>query len=262
MNTTNNKSMKLILEDNFNNIETIISEKEGSKEKLIKIRGPYFMVNYINGNNRIYLDKDIDPAINNYIKEKINNNCAYGELEHRDSFEVDLNKVCHRVISLKKAKPGEYYKDENIPGEYYIGESIILTGSPNGDILASIIKTGGKIGISSRSVGVLANLEDGDYQYLREKNIDVSNQQQITKVLDPVISCFDVVSTPSIKQFVDGIVAEKEYYIDKYGVIVEKVINKLEKDVSNLPKKISEKEEKIKKAINEFINNYINLKFN
>jgi len=261
MNTQTNKSMKLILEDNFQNIETIIKENEPSIGKVIKIRGPYFMINYINGNNRIYLDRDIEPALERYIKEKIQCGCAYGELEHRDTFEVDLNKVCHRVVSLKKAKSGEYYKDD-IPGDYYIGESIVLTGSPNGDILASIIKTGGKIGISSRSVGVLANLEDNDYQYLREKNVEISNQQQITKVLDPVISCFDVVSTPSIKQFVDGIVSEKEYYINRYGVIVERVINKLEKDVSNLPKRLSEKEEKIKKAINEFINNYINLKFN
>ena len=73
------------------------------------------------------------------------------ELEHPDHPEIDPNKACSRILSLKE------------DNKAWVGRSCILAscpeygikGTPSGDLLLSLVQYGTKIGHSTRALGEL-----------------------------------------------------------------------------------------------------------
>ena len=226
-----NDALKLIIEPDILDYEVILEKENEKSPSSLKIKGPYIVCEKRNTNGRLYKNELMDTVVENYQKDYIDGGRSFGELGHPQSPEINGKDVCHRVMSLVKE------------GDQWIGTSVVLCsspdgkvrGTPNGDILASILQYGGKPGMSTRGVGKIR--KDG----LVERY----------KLIAP-----DVVNNPSADGcFVNGILESKSFMIDQYGSIVEMAYEKLEKDLSTLPTKIDEKSEKLVRVIREFIQN-------
>jgi hypothetical protein len=191
-----------------------LTEGEGSDKKHY-ISGLFLEFDKPNKNNRIYSSKFHDPTVNNYIKERINEKRAWGELDHPDGATINLKQASHRIVEL--------HKDNN----NWIGKAII-TNTPNGNIVKGLLESGGNLGVSSRGLGSLKQCEG----YL-----EVQPDYKI-------ITAADVVSDPSAHgAFVAGIMENVEYLWDeKLGWISEEVKKKVKKMSI---KEIEEKKTKI-----------------
>jgi hypothetical protein len=145
--------MKLLFETtetknlSFNDYDIIVENKNKNEPQKIKIVGPYIACNVVNVNGRKYdLDYFKEVVVPEYMKNWVKPRCAYAELNHPQSHVVDPKNACDLITDLRQQD------------NYFIGESTVLNGdarfgipgTPNGDILATILLRGGKIGKSTR----------------------------------------------------------------------------------------------------------------
>jgi len=190
-------------EEQFEYIEEQSNLKE--KSKLI-IKGPYMACEEINKNKRIYTESDMEREINRYVKEMVETKRALGELNHPASAEVDLERACHMVTSLRK------------DGNVIYGESVVLT-TPVGLIVRSLINDGVRVGMSSRALGQLEEQADG-----------------INRVSEMRLIAVDCVADPSCpKAFVNGILESKQYVLKENGKF-EEFYDIFEESLKTLPR--------------------------
>jgi hypothetical protein len=205
-----------------NDMEVIVEQSSCTKPKNVRLKGPYIMTEIKNNNGRIYSQSLMEKCVDEFNTSMIMTNRALGELNHPEGVVIDYNNVCHRITNLKQ--------DKNM----WIGESIILTGTPKGDIIASLLYHGTRVGMSTRGVGTITEGNRVDKEY---KIITV-----------------DLVSDPSIGCFVDTVNESKDYMIDKYGDIVEMAYDALKKVVDKVSSNDSEKNRIVLEALKQFIN--------
>ena len=74
---------------------------------------------------------------------------ALGELDHPDSSVVNLNNVSHNVLEM-------HWKDNDLMG------TVEVLGTPAGNILKELFKSGIKLGISSRGLGSVKEMNEDD----------------------------------------------------------------------------------------------------
>jgi hypothetical protein len=124
-----------------------------------------------NQNERIYprnvLMREAKKYSETFIKEKR----ALGELDHPDSSVVNLNNVSHNVTGM------------NWRGNDLIGTVEVL-GTPSGNILKELFKSGIRLGISSRGMGSV-------------KEVMREHGQSLEVQPDFELIAFDFVSNPS-----------------------------------------------------------------
>jgi hypothetical protein len=75
-------SRKLIVEQPNYDLEFLSEQTNRDNEKRIYIRGQYIMMNRGNKNRRKYLEEEMIPAVDTYIKEYVQQNRGGGELNH------------------------------------------------------------------------------------------------------------------------------------------------------------------------------------
>lgn len=212
-------SRKLIVEKPNYELEFLSEQTNRENEKRIYIKGQYIMMNRGNKNRRKYLEEDMIPAVDTYIKEYVEQNRGGGELNHSTSPDVDLSKLADKIISLER--------DKSDP-DYYIGKSLILS-TPSGKILESLVHDGVRFGKSTKCLGQISESTDG-----------------FNVVKSPIVLLVDNVFDPSVATaFVNGILENKEYIISDDGKIAEEY-SKLEKRLAKYPSHHRD-------AINEYI---------
>ena len=214
--------MKLLREYMEPELEIIVEQSSCKVPRSVKIKGPYIMTEVKNNNGRTYKQSLMESCVDVFRKNMILTNRAVGELNHPAGVTIDYNNVCHRIISLTQ--------DKNT----WIGESIILTGTPKGDLIAALLYHNTKIGMSTRGVGEI-----------NEHNI-IDREYKIITV--------DLVSDPSIACFVDSLNESKNYMIDKYGDIVEMAVNTFEKKLASVSMNDAERGKLMVEALRTFIN--------
>ena len=201
-------SLRLLVETpaSEEQFEYIEEQKNLKGQSVMKIRGPYMACEEVNKNKRIYTESDMEREVNRYIQEMVIPKRALGELNHPASAEVDLERACHMVTSLRK------------DGNIIIGESIVLS-TPVGQIVRSLINDGVKVGMSSRALGQLEEQADG-----------------INRVNEMRLIAVDCVADPSCpKAFVNGILESKQYVVGMDGKF-EEVYESFEKSLRGIPK--------------------------
>ena len=119
-----------------------------------------------NGNGRMYTKEVLSREVKNY-KKIVNEGRALGELDHPDTSVVELKNVSHTVTDIWMEGSKCYGKIKVLP-------------TPCGEILAGLVKSGVKLGISSRGLGTLK--EKGGVSMVQD---------------DFQLICFDMVSDPS-----------------------------------------------------------------
>ena len=140
-----------------------------------------------NQNGRIYPVETLMREAENYSKIQIKERRALGELDHPDSSVVNLNNVSHNVLEM-------HWKGKDLVG------TVEVLGTPAGNILKELFKSGIKLGISSRGLGSVEEITEADGDgYSDTTPPEDSGEEQPTVAVQPdfELIAFDFVSNPS-----------------------------------------------------------------
>jgi hypothetical protein len=211
--------MKLITEA----IEDIqILEEETNGKKNLYIEGVFLQGDIKNRNGRVYPFGVLEREVGRYTEQYVNVGRALGELGHPDGPTVNLDRVSHKIVSLKAE------------GSNFIGKAQILN-TPMGNIAKSLLESGVKLGVSSRGMGSIE--EKNGANYVRDDFM--------------LATAADIVADPSAPDaFVNGIMEGKEWVWEN-GIIKEVNIAKYHKYISESTRKNIE--ERSLKAFNNFL---------
>ena len=143
------------------------SMKENSGKLIVK--GVLQRAEAKNQNGRIYPREILEREADKYTTEFIKQRRAMGELDHPESSVVNLQNVSHNVKEM-------HFEGDNLLG------TVEVLGTPSGNILKELFKAGIKLGISSRGMGSVETVNEGDAQEVQD---------------DFELIAFDFVSNPS-----------------------------------------------------------------
>ena len=215
--------MKLIREE----IETVefIVENRGGKKQLY-IEGVFLQGNIKNRNGRMYPMETLRREVSRYNENHVVSGRALGELGHPEGPTVNLDRVSHKIVSLKES------------GQNFVGKAKILS-TPMGKIASSLISEGVKLGVSSRGIGSLKMTREG---------INVVGEDFM------LATAADIVADPSAPDaFVSGIMEGKDWVWDG-GVLREKYAEKTYKTINTLVDQKKLDEHKLN-MFNDFLKN-------
>ena len=119
-----------------------------------------------NGNGRVYPKSVLEREVENY-QNSIRERRALGELDHPDDSVINLKNSSHLVTKM-------WWEGNNVMGK------IEVLDTPSGRILKDLLKSGVKLGISSRGMGSVKE-----------------SKNSLTVEDDFQLICFDMVSEPS-----------------------------------------------------------------
>ena len=129
-----------------------ISESMKENNGKLVVKGVLQRADTKNQNGRVYPKEILMREAKKYFKNFITQKRAMGELDHPESGVVNLANVSHNITEM------------NWNGDDLVGTVEVL-GTPAGNILKELFKSGIKLGISSRGMGsVEAMNEDEDSQ--------------------------------------------------------------------------------------------------
>ena len=195
--------MKLITEQ-IDDVEVIVENRNGKKSMFIE--GIFLQGDIKNRNGRMYPMETLRREVTRYNEAFVESGRAVGELGHPEGPTVNLDRVSHKIVSLKES------------GSNYVGKAKILS-TPMGKIAQNLIDEGVKLGVSSRGLGTLA-----------------TNNEGVKIVSDDftLATAADIVADPSAPDaFVQGIMEGKDWVWDG-GVVREQLARKTFKQVNTL----------------------------
>ena len=214
--------MKLITEE-IEQVEFLVENKNGKKSMYIE--GVFLQGNITNRNGRMYPMETLRKEVGRYNENHIQSGRALGELGHPEGPNVNLDRVSHKIVSLKES------------GANFIGKAKIL-GTPMGKIAANLVEEGVKLGVSSRGIGSLKATREG---------INVVGDDFM------LATAADIVADPSAPDaFVEGIMEGKEW-VWEGTILREKKAEEMKKRVDTLVSQRALEEHKIN-LFDEFIN--------
>ena len=215
--------MKLIREE-IEDVKILTESRNGKKS--LYIEGIFLQGNIKNRNGRMYPMETLQKEVGRYIKEQVAEGRAVGELGHPDSPTVNLDRVSHKIISLRES------------GSTFIGKAKILESTPMGKIASGLLSEGVKLGVSSRGIGSLKPTKDGFN--------DVSDDFMLA-------TAADIVADPSAPDaFVEGVMEGKEW-VWEGTILKERKAEEVKSAIDTLAGKKRLEEHKID-LFNEFIN--------
>jgi hypothetical protein len=122
-----------------------------------------------NQNGRVYPKNILMRECERYKQEYIDQHRALGELDHPESSIVNLNNVSHNVVKI-------WWDGDDLYG------AVQILDTPSGKILKELFKAGITLGISSRGLGSVKQLQN-------ESAVEVQEDFELI--------CWDFVSNPS-----------------------------------------------------------------
>ena len=151
--------------------EQIIESMKDNHGRLV-VRGVLQRAESKNQNGRIYPREVLMREAKKYAKEFIGQNRAMGELDHPESSVVNLANVSHNIKEM-------HWEGDNLLG------TVEVLGTPSGNILTELFKSGIKLGISSRGMGSVETVSEAGDEPSQEVQPDFE------------LIAFDFVSNPS-----------------------------------------------------------------
>lgn len=175
----------ILMEENF---ETqILTEANDKGQKRLYLRGVMAEAEEKNRNGRIYDLKEMQAACDLINASAASRRHILGECDHPNTLEIKLENVSHRLMEAQ------------MEGNRLMCKAEILSETPKGAILASLVNSGVQVGVSTRGAG-----------QVNESTGKVSNFRFIT---------VDAVATPSCRSaYPETIQEQVEMY--KRGEII------------------------------------------
>ena len=215
--------MKLIREE-IESVEFLVEQKNGKKSMYIE--GVFLQGNIKNRNGRMYPMETLRKEVSRYNENHVQAGRALGELGHPDGPTVNLDRVSHKIVSLRES------------GDNFIGKAKILN-TPMGKIASSLIEEGVKLGVSSRGIGSLKMTREG---------VNVVSDDFM------LATAADIVADPSAPDaFVEGIMEGKEW-VWEGGILRERLAEKTYKQINTLVDQKALDEHKLD-LFNQFLSN-------
>ena len=215
--------MKLIREE-IESVEFLVEQKNGKKSMYIE--GVFLQGNIKNRNGRMYPMETLRKEVSRYNENHVQAGRALGELGHPDGPTVNLDRVSHKIVSLKES------------GSNFIGKAKLLN-TPLGKIASSLIEEGVKLGVSSRGIGSLKMTREG---------VNIVGDDFM------LATAADIVADPSAPDaFVEGIMEGKEWVWDG-GILREKYAEKTYRQINTLVTQKQLDEHKLS-LFNDFLSN-------
>lgn len=183
-----------------------------SKNGRVIVEGVLQRAEAKNQNGRIYPKKILMREVKKYAETNIKENRALGELDHPDSSVINLKNVCHNVLGVKWV------------GDDVVGRVEILP-TPSGNILKNLLMAGIRLGISSRGLGSVREIN--------ESTVEVQDDFELIG--------WDFVSNPSthgafmfpVKGGVnENIITESVGHNKKY--VVDQKLNRIHNNITNI----------------------------
>lgn len=147
-----------------------INESASKNSGRLIVQGVIQRSDVKNANGRIYPKKVLEKQIDLYKKVYIKENRAMGELDHTDSAIVELKNTSHNILGIE-------WNGNEVVG------TIEILPTPVGEILKKLFECGINVGISSRGLGSVKELQND--------TVEVEDDYEII--------CWDFVSNPSTK---------------------------------------------------------------
>ena len=195
--------MELIREE-IEQVEVIVEQRNGKKN--LYIEGVFLQGDIKNRNGRMYPSQTLAKEVGRYNEQFVGKGRALGELGHPDGPTINLDRVSHKITSLRQE------------GSNFIGRAQILS-TPMGSIAKSLLDEGVKLGVSSRGMGSLREDRNG---------IKVVGEDFM------LATAADIVADPSAPDaFVNGIMEGKDWVWDG-GILREKYAEKTYKTINTL----------------------------
>jgi hypothetical protein len=129
----------------------MINESMEKNNGRLMVKGVLQRADAKNQNGRVYPRNILMREAKKYADVNIKERRALGELDHPDSSIVNLNNVSHNVTEM------------HWDGNDLVGTVEVLS-TPSGNILKELFKCGIKLGISSRGLGSVKQLGEGEVQ--------------------------------------------------------------------------------------------------
>ena len=215
--------MKLIREE-IESVEFLVENRNGKKSMYIE--GVFLQGNIKNRNGRMYPMETLRKEVGRYNENHVQSGRALGELGHPDTPTVNLDRVSHKIVSLKES------------GSNFVGKAKIL-GTPMGKIASSLVEEGVKLGVSSRGIGSLRPTREG---------VNVVGDDFM------LATAADIVADPSAPDaFVEGIMEGKDWVWDG-GILREKFAEKTYATINTLVDQKALDEKKLS-LFNDFLSN-------
>ncbi len=146
-----------------------ITESMSTNDGKLIVKGVLQRANAKNQNGRVYPKDLLMREAKKYTENFIQQKRALGELDHPDSSVVNLQNASHNVMEM-------HFNGNDLVG------TVEVLGTPSGNILKELFKSGIKLGISSRGLGSV-------------ETIGESGAQEVQP--DFELIAFDFVSNPS-----------------------------------------------------------------
>ena len=215
--------MKLITEE-IESVEFLVESRGGKKQ--LYIEGVFLQGNIKNRNGRMYPMETLRREVGRYNENHVAKGRALGELGHPEGPTVNLDRVSHKIVSLRES------------GSNFVGKAKILN-TPMGKIASSLVEEGVKLGVSSRGIGSLKMTKEG---------INVVGDDFM------LATAADIVADPSAPDaFVEGIMEGKDWVWDG-GILRERYAEKTYKQINTLVDQSALEEKKLS-LFNDFLNN-------
>jgi hypothetical protein len=154
-----------------------------------------------NQNGRSYplsiLKKEADRYKKSFVQEKR----ALGELDHPESQVVNLANVSHNIVDL-------WWQGSDLMGK------LEILSTPSGNIAKELLKSGIRLGISSRGMGSVKELGEGKVEVLD----------------DFEIVCWDLVSNPSTQgafmspSLNEGVASKAQIKYERINSLINEII--------------------------------------
>ena len=192
--------MKLIAEE-ITQVDFLCEATEDGKKNYF-IEGIFLQAELQNRNGRMYPKKVLEREVAKYDEAYIKSGRALGELGHPDGPSINLDRVSHKIMSLKE------------DGNNFIGRAKILD-TPMGKIAKNLLDEGVKLGVSSRGMG------------------SIRKEEKCNVVQDDFMlaTAADIVADPSAPDaFVAGIMEGKEWVLDN-GILKEAAVAELKQEI-------------------------------
>ena len=214
--------MSTLIRD-FNELSYEIDElNEDGMPKKFRLKGRFQHADLPNGNGRVYPRAVLESSINK-TAAAVSDRRMLGELDHPNDAKIHLEKVSHVVTQLKLTEDGQMY-----------GEAEVLP-TASGKVLESLLRSGVKLGISSRGFGSTKK---------NDKGLDeVQNDFKLVT--------FDIVSDPSTPNAFPQAVYENNEHNDDVQVEDENYTSTLDTLLEDVLGEGVESKEEIKELLSK-----------
>ena len=169
----------------------MITESEQVNNGKVIVTGVLQRAGSKNQNGRIYPKDILTREVNEYKKVQVAERRALGELDHPESSVVNLSNASHNILDV-------WWKGDDVVGK------VEVLSTPAGNILKELFKSGIKLGISSRGLGSVKQV----------------NEDTVAVQDDFELVCWDFVSNPSthgaFMKPINESVTPKKHRVSKY----------------------------------------------